>query len=118
MVSHTSPRRAQAALKSIFKAALWSQVVRVEQPDGTARYEKKQIGFSSGQDENVVISPNPSGLTLEEITQLQNLAGAFAQFGNRINVQPSIRFAPVISVGALLTILCQGPFYLKLIQLF
>jgi len=120
MISHTSPRRAQAALKSIFKAALWSQVVRVEQPDGTARYEKKQIGFSSGQDENVVISPNPSGLTLEEITQLQNLAGAgaFAQFGNRINVQPSIRFAPVISVGALLTILCQGPFYLKLIQLF
>ena len=96
------------------------QIVRVEQPDGTMRYEKKQIEISSGQDDNIVISPDPAGLTTEEITQLQNLAaeGAFVEFGNRINVQPSIRFAPVISIGALLTILCQGPFYLKLIQLF
>ena len=96
------------------------QIVRVEQPDGTAHYQKKQVGFSSGQDGNVVISPNPSGLTTEEIAQLRDLAakGAFAKFGNRINVQPSIRFAPVISIGALLTILCQGPFYLKLTQLF
>ena len=96
------------------------QVVRVEQPDGIARYEKKQVGFSSGQDDNIVISPDPSGLTTEEIAQLQDLAatGALAEFGNRINVQPSIRFAPVISIGALLTVLCEGPFYLKLIQLF
>lgn len=96
------------------------QIVRIEQPDGTMRYEKKQIEISSGQDDNIVISPDPAGLTTEEITQLQNLAaeGAFVEFGNRINVQPSIRFAPVISIGALLTILCQGPFYLKLIQLF
>ena len=96
------------------------QIVRVEQPDGTARYEKKQVGFSSGQNNNIIISPNPSGLTTEEIAQLRDLAaaGAFAQFGNRINVQPSIRFAPVISIGALLTILCQGPFYFKLTHLF
>ena len=96
------------------------QIIRVEQLDGTVRYEKQQVDFSSGQNDNIVISPDPSGLTMEEITQLQNLAekGAFAEFGNQINVQPSIRFAPVISVGALLTILCQGPFYLKLIQLF
>ena len=96
------------------------QIVRVEQPDGTVRYEKKQVAFSSGQDENIVISPDPSGLTTEEINQLQDLAGegAFVEFGNRINVQPSIRFAPVISVGALLTVFCQGPFYLKLMQLF
>jgi hypothetical protein len=45
-------------------------------------------------------------------------AGAFTKFGNQINVQPSIRFAPVISIGALLTVLCEGPFYLKLLQLF
>ena len=96
------------------------QIVRVEHPDGTVRYEKKQVVFSSGQEDSIVISPDPAGLTTEEIDQLQNLAaaGAFAEFGNRINVQPSIRFAPVISIGALLTILCQGPFYLKLVQLF
>ena len=96
------------------------QIVRVEDPDGTVRYEKKQVVLSSGQEDSIVISPDPAGLTTEEIDQLQNLAatGAFAEFGNQINVQPSIRFAPVISIGALLTILCQGPFYLKLMQLF
>ena len=93
------------------------QIVRVEQQDGTIHYEKKQVGFSSGQDDNIVISPDPSGLTTEEIAQLRELAaeGVFAEFGNRINVQPSIRFAPVIFIGALLTVLCQGPFYLKLL---
>lgn len=96
------------------------QIVRVEQPDGTVQYEKKQVVLSSGQDDSIVISSDPAGLTTEEIKQLQNLAaeGAFVEFGNQINVQPSIRFAPVIAIGALLTVLCQGPFYLKLIQLF
>ena len=96
------------------------QIVRVKHPDGTVRYEKQQVAFSSGHGDDIVISPDPAGLTSEEIAHLQHLAeaGALAEFGNRINVQPSIRFAPVISVGALLTILCQGPFYVKLMQLF
>ena len=96
------------------------QIVRVEQTDGTVRYAKQQVAFSSGQGDDIVISPDPAGLTPAEIAHLQHLAatGALAEFGNRINVQPSIRFAPVISVGALLTILCQGPFYVKLMQLF
>ncbi len=96
------------------------QIIRVEQPDGTVHYEKQQVDFSSGQKDNIVISPDPIGLTREEIAELQHLAaeGAFAEFGNQINVQPSIRFAPVITVGALLTIFCHGPFYLKLMQLF
>ena len=96
------------------------QLVRVPQPDGSVRYEKKQVGFSSGQDDNIVVSPNPAGLAAEEIAHLQHLAaeGALAEFENQIRIQPSIRFAPVIAFGALLTILCQGPFYLKLMQLF
>ena len=96
------------------------QVVRVAQPDGSVRYERKQVEFSSGQDDNIVISSDPVGLNAEEIAHLQQLAaeGALAEFGNQIKIQPAIRFAPVISIGALLTVLCQGPFYLKLIQLF
>ena len=96
------------------------QIVRVTQPDSSVRYEKKQVAFSSGQSDNIIISPDPAGLDAEEITHLQHLAaaGAFAGFGNQIRIQPAIRFAPVISVGVLLTIFCQGPFYLKLIQLF
>lgn len=96
------------------------QIVRVEQRDGSIRYEKRRVEFSRGQGENVVISPNPAGLTAEEVDRLQHLmrTGAFAEFGNQIKVQPAIRFAPIITVGVLLTILCQGPFYLKLIQFF
>ena len=96
------------------------QIIRVPQPDGSVRYERKQVGFSSGWDDNVVVSPDPAGLDAEEIAQLQHLAerGALAEFENQIKIQPSIRFAPVISVGAILTVLCQGPFYLKLMQLF
>ena len=96
------------------------QIVRVEQADGSSRYEKRQIEFSRGRGENVVISPDPVGLTDKEIEQLQHLTGtgAFAEFSNQIKVQPAIRFAPIITVGVLLTILCQGPFYLKLTQFF
>ena len=96
------------------------QIVRVTETDGSVRYEKKQVAFSSGQDDNIVVSPNPAGLDAEEIAHLRDLAasGALAEFENQIRVQPSIRFAPVISIGALLTILCQGPFYLKLMELF
>ena len=96
------------------------QIVRVTEPDGSIRYEKKQVGFSSGQNDNVVVSPDPAGLDAEEIAHLQDLAaaGVLAEFENQIKIQPSVRFAPVISVGAVLTVLCQGPFYLKLMQLF
>ncbi len=96
------------------------QIVRVTEADGGVRYEKKQVAFSSGQADNIVVSPNPVGLDAEEIAHLQHLAasGALAEFKNQIRIQPSVRFAPVISFGALLTIFCQGPFYLKLIQLF
>ena len=96
------------------------QVVRVTEPDGSVRYEKKQVAFSSGQDDNIIVSPNPAGLDAEDIAHLRDLAasGALAEFENQIKVQPSIRFAPVISFGALLTVFCQGPFYFKLMQLF
>ena len=96
------------------------QIVQVPQPDGSMRYERKQVEFSSGLGDNVIISSDPAGLDAEEIAQLQHLAatGAFAEFENQIRVQPCIHFAPVISVGALLTILCRGPFYLKFMEFF
>ena len=96
------------------------QIVRLKQRDGTVYYEKRQVEFSSGQGDNIIISPDPEGLTADEIVQLQALAkeGVLAEFGNQVNIQPSIRFAPVIFAGLLLTVLCQGPFYLKLMQLF
>lgn len=93
------------------------QIVQIAQSDGTVRYEKRQVEFSRDRDD-IIVTPDPMGLDAEKIAHLHSLAaeGAFAEFGNQIKVQPSIRFAPVISLGALLTILCKGPFYLKLME--
>lgn len=96
------------------------QIVCVDHPDGGVHYEKQQVEFLNDRDNKALISPDPAGLTEVEIAQLQNLAtaGAFTEFDNRLNIQPSVCFAPVIFVGTLLTVICQGPFYLKLLQLF
>ena len=96
------------------------EIVRIKRRDGTVYYEKQQVEFSSGQGDNTIISPDPTGLTADEIVELQNLAkeGALAEYDNSVNIQPSIRFAPIIFVGVLLTVICRGPFYLKLMQLF
>ena len=96
------------------------QIVQKTHQNDVVYYEKQQATFSSGMAGQIVISPSATGLSKEEIAELKNLSdqGAFAKFGNKIKIQPDICFAPVITVGALLTILCQGPFYLKLIQIF
>lgn len=96
------------------------QIVQKKHHDGAVCYEKQQVTFSSGIANNIVISPNATGLRKKEIEKLKHLAdhGAFANFENKIKIQPNICFAPFISIGTLLTVLCQGPFYLKLIQIF
>lgn len=96
------------------------QIVQTRDKKGVICYEKQQATFSTGMTGNILISPSATGLSKEEIAELKNLSdqGAFAKFGNKLKIQPDICFAPVISIGALLTILCQGPFYIKLIQMF
>ena len=96
------------------------QIVQTRCQDGVACYVKQQATFSSGITDNILISPSATGLSKEEIAMLKKLAdqGVFTKFENRIKIQPDICFAPVISIGALLTLLCQGPFYFKLLQIF
>lgn len=96
------------------------QIIQTKTQDGVVCYEKQQTTFSSGIKENIIISPSATGLSKEEITKMKSLAGqgAFVNFKNKIKIQPDICFAPIISIGALLTILCQGPFYLIWIQIF
>ena len=96
------------------------QIVQTKDQDGRVSYEKRQATFSSGITDNLIITPSATGLSKETITELKKLAdqGAFTKYGNQIKIQPDICFAPVITVGVLLTVLCQGPFYLQFIQLF
>ena len=74
---------------------LAEEIVEIPQTDGSRRYEKRYVEFSSRHGSNTVIAPDPAGLTAAEIAHLQQLAaeGAFAEFGDQIKIQPSIRFA-------------------------
>ena len=95
------------------------KIIQTKHQDGSVCYEKRQATFSNGIADNIIVSPSAMGLSKEKITELKRLAdqGEFTKYGNQIKIQPEICFAPVILIGALLTILCQGPFYLKLIQI-
>ena len=96
------------------------QIIERKHQDGTVYYEKRQVTFSGGITDNIIVTPSATGLSQETITELKKLAeqGVFTEYGNQIKIQPDICFAPVITVGVLLTVLCQGPFYLQFIQLF
>jgi len=60
-----------------------------------------------------VFVPNLKGLSAEQIRQLKELAesGAFQSFGNVLLVQEPFSFAPIISLGVIVTLICQGTFY-------
>jgi len=96
---------------------LGEHIVKMEREDGTVHYEK-QMSKSERQG-GELITTDPVGLSAETIDELHGLAkaDAFAHFDNKIRIQPSIRFAPVIAFGGLLTVLCKGPFHLGIISL-
>ena len=60
-----------------------------------------------------VFVPSLSGLSGEQIRELKQLAdsGAFQSFGNVLLVQEPFSFAPIISLGVIVTLICQGTFY-------
>lgn len=96
---------------------LSEHIFKKEQGDGQVYYEK-QIGKSQQQG-GELITTDPVGLSAETISELKNLMkeNAFVHFDNKIRIQPAIRFAPVIAIGGLLTVLCKGPFHLGIITL-
>lgn len=96
---------------------LSEHIVKMVQEDGTVHYEKQMS--KSAQQDSELITTDPVGLSAETIGELQGLvkADAFAHFDNKIRIQPSMRFAPVIAFGGLLTVLCKGPFHLGILSL-
>ncbi|MXY99189.1 hypothetical protein F4Y93_00565 [Candidatus Poribacteria bacterium] len=96
---------------------LSEHIFKKEQTDGRVYYEK-QMGKSQQQG-GELITTDPVGLSAETISELKSLMkeNAFVHFDNKIRIQPAIRFAPVIAIGGLLTVLCKGPFHLGVITL-
>ena len=93
-------------------------IFKIEQENGRLSYEKQMS--KSKIDGGELITTDPVGLSAETIRELQSLMkeNAFVHFDNKIRVQPSICFAPIITFGCLLTVLCKGPFYLGIVFLF
>jgi Flp pilus assembly protein protease CpaA len=91
------------------------QIVKVEKEEGI-HYEKRDFALPNPLKGEVILAPFPGGITKDQIEELKKLAeeGHFEGFGNKIRIQGSVRFAPIITVGFLLTIICRGPFYARI----
>lgn len=90
------------------------QIVRVEGIDGEIRYSKKGFALPSVLNSNIILGTLPGGVSEEKATEMKQLAatGKFEDFDNRIRIQRSLRFAPMICFGVILTLLCRGPFFM------
>lgn len=76
-------------------------------------YERKSAVFAGLDDKNITVNVTPKGLSAQKIEELKRLAeeGYFLSFDNKLKIQQSMIFAPVISFGVILTIVCKGPLY-------
>ena len=88
------------------------QIVK-ENRDGEVAYQKTGFSLPNVLDENVVLTTLSHALSKEKIAELKQLAqdGCFEAFENKIRIQQSLCFAPIILLGVVLTVLCQGPFF-------
>lgn len=91
------------------------QIVRIKENDEEVTYSKRGFALPNVLNSNIVLGTLP-GVSKEKVAELKRLSenGEFEDFENKIRIQRSVRFAPVICLGVILTILCRGPFFLFL----
>ena len=89
------------------------QIVRIEGNDGEVIYSKEGFALPNVLNTNIILGTLPGGVSEEKAAELKQLAedGKFENFDNKIRIQYSLRFAPVICLGVILTLLCQGAFF-------
>lgn len=94
--------------------------------DEAGSYQAQEIAFTSfisiasrPRKAEIVMDITPEGLSEAKVAELKELAaqGRFAGFGNKVKVQESIPFAPIVLLGVILTIVSRGVFVEKLITL-
>lgn len=85
--------------------------------DSTGRYRPHEVAFTSfvalaarPRDTEVVMEMAPQGLSASQVAELRQLAdaGQFANFDNRVKVQTTMPFAPLILLGVILTVSGRG----------
>ena len=89
------------------------QIVKIEGDDGEITYSKEGFALPNVLNSNIILGTLPGGVSKEKIAELKRLSedGEFEVFDNTIRIQHSLRFAPVICLGVILTLLCRGPFF-------
>ena len=89
------------------------RILKVEGEDGEAAYSKQGFSLPNVLNTNIVLGTLPGGVSKEKTEELKQLAeeGKFEDFDNKVRIQYSLRFAPVIFLGVILTLLFQGPFF-------
>ena len=89
------------------------QIVKTEGDDGEVTYSKEGFALPNVLNSNIILGTLPGGVSKEKAAELKQLSeeGEFEDFENKIRIQRSLRFAPVIFLGVILTILCRGPFF-------
>lgn len=88
------------------------QIWRIRE-EGNIRYIKTPFLLRPSKEAEKVFIQRLKGLSKEQIAELRELAysGAFQSFENALRIQNPISFAPIISLGVLVTFICQGTFY-------
>ncbi len=89
------------------------QIVRTEGDDGEVTYSKNDFALPNVLNSNIILGTFPGGVSKEKAAELKQLSeeGEFEAFENKIRIQRSVHFAPVIFLGVILTLLCRGPFF-------
>ena len=89
------------------------QIVKTEGDDGEVTYSKEGFALPNVFNSNIILGTLPGGVSKEKVAELKQLSeeGEFEDFENKIRIQRSLRFAPVVFLGVILTILCRGPFF-------
>ena len=89
------------------------QIVKTKADDGEVTYSKNDFALPNVLNSNIILGTFPGGVSKEKAAELKQLAadGQFESFDNKIRIQRSVHFAPVIFFGVILTIICRGPFF-------
>lgn len=89
------------------------QIVKIEGSDGEVTYHKQAFALPNVLNTNIVLGTLPGGVSKEKTAELKQLGedGRFEDFDNKVRIQHTLRFAPVICLGVILTLLCRGPFF-------
>ncbi|MBM3210787.1 hypothetical protein FJZ33_01090 [Candidatus Poribacteria bacterium] len=89
------------------------RIIKIQTGD-EIEYIKEPAVSSKLYDKDALVSPDPAGLSEEQIQELKSLSelGYFEKVDNSLMVQHPMHFALTILSGILITIACGGPFYM------